>query len=353
VPRRAGREDADVTPETLETLEDEPQAHPGAAGALAAFSAAAGTVGRLLSGPAGWRRWRELAVLAAMAGIVGVGVQPPPLGLLQPVLDDPLRRRDLLAALAPYAPLLVFLALLLLLIAPVARAFTLGFVHGIATGEPRRGDYRRFLGPGARHFLWSGALTLPLYALLFWGEWRVVGEGWERLLNAPDEQAAAVLLTATGKFLLVLGPWVVLTLPLMVAMYELTPAAMVAAGTGPAGGFRRVLAVARKRPGATALYFGLRLALQFFGTTLAAIALLPALLLSLVPGLPLLGGGWALSAALGGVGTGAGAAAASVGLLLYLAVLYCLVCAFLVPLSAFLYAWAWHFLQVEPGPAAT
>jgi hypothetical protein len=311
----------------------------------AALSAALGTTQRLLSGPGAGKRWKELAVIAAMAGVVGVGVQPPPLGLLQPVWGDLHLRQQLRSAMAPFAPALLFLALLLLLMGPVARAFAFLLMEGVASGSPRGKEYRRFLGAGGRHFVWSSLFTLPLYVLLFGAEAQVTRKGWEEMLSVPQDRIAPVFALTLGKFVMVLIPWMVLTLPAMAALYELTPAAMAAGGLGPMRGFRRVWDQALRAPARFGTYAALRLGLQLAGSTVALIALAPCLALSALLSAPILGVGWAVCRAAGGWTTPLGAGAAAIAALLGLVVLYLTVCAALAPVSVLLYAFAWHFVQ--------
>ncbi|HEU4754585.1 MAG TPA: hypothetical protein VFU47_15860 [Armatimonadota bacterium] len=311
-------------------------------GAFGMLTAAFGDMQRLLGGPGRGRRWKALAALAAMAGIVGAGAAPPPLGMLAPLGSDA-RAREV-AAQAPWLlPLLLFLALFLTGMGAFARSFGLAFVHGIATARPDLRDYRAHLKAGSAHFWWSSALTIPLYLLLFGGEAAVTHGLYQQLLGAADltdQQITSLLLTAAGEFLLVLLPWTLLTLPAMVLMYELTPAAMVLTGAGPARACGLALSAGRKRAGAFAGYLGVRFLLQLLGNTVAFAALLPCLLVSAVLTLPLTLGGWALSGALGGPGTSGGAVAATTAGLLSLVVLYCVLCAALLPVSVVLNAFA-------------
>ena len=321
-------------------------------GAPAAFTAALSDVQRLLGGGNGRRYWRELAVLAITAGLVGVGAQPPPLGLLQPLLSDSTLRANLSQSMAPSIPALLLLGGGLLLLLPFSRAFTMAFVAGVLKGEPDRGGWRSFVGPGIAHFLWSSALTLPLYALLFAAELEVTGGAWESLLRADERSMLLVLLAAVGKFLLVLLPWVVLTLPVMVTLYELTPVEMVRGGGGPARACGAALRTARTRGAAFAGYLGVRLALQVAGTVLASIALVPCLAVSGIVGGPLLGLCWLAAGALGSTKSGPGAAAMTVGVLGWTIPLYCLVCTVLVPVSTLLFAFAARFLGGQRGKQA-
>jgi hypothetical protein len=307
---------------------------------------------RLLAGADGRRRWRELAFLSMMGGVVGVGAQPPPLGLLQP-LSDPTLHSGLRQDLTPALPALLALAVVLLVLLPLSRAFSLAFVEGIQRGAPNRRAWRAHLRNGGKHFFWSSALTMPLYAVLFAAEWRVTGHAWDGLLRADDTGVAVILLTAAGKFLLVLLPWVVLTLPVMVTLYELTPAQMVRRGNGPAAACGEVLRAARRSPGALARIMALRLGLQAAGTVLTSVLLIPCVALSGLVGAPLFGVSWLVSGALGGTTTGPGVAALTVGVLIWAAMLYCLLCAVLVPLSILPVSLATHFLETLSAPLPT
>jgi len=289
---------------------------------------------RLLGGPGGRRRWRELAFLAILAGLVGPGIQPPPLGLLEPVLADPELRSRLARDLRPQLPLLVLLAALLAAAAASVRPFVFAFLAGLMGRAPAERGFRRHLRAGLAHFAWSSALTLPLYALLFWGESRVAAASWRRLLNAGEAEAAEALLDGLLQFLLVLLPWALVTLPAMVTMYELTPAAMLRRRRGPAAACGWVLRAARTRPGLFAGYLGLRLALQVGGSAAAAMALLPAAAGAAIPGALLLGAAWLGAAALGGPGGSAGAAVLGTAGALLLALLYALLCAIVLPVTA-------------------
>lgn len=299
----------------------------------------------LLSGPGGRTLCRRLGVLAAMAGVVGVGIQPPPLGLLHPVWATPETRDNLVEAIAPLWWILVALIVLLLIAAAVSRSFTLAFIAALRGGDPSAGSFRRHLGAGLRHFAWSSAFTLPLYAALFWGEAGVTGDAYRRLMDAPEDQLTAILAGAAVRFLLILVPWALLTLPVMVTLYELTPAAMVARGSGAGAAFRAVLASARKTPASFAGYFALRAGLQIAGGSILLIAFLPCAAIAALVCSPVLGAGWMLMHAAGGPGTPGGAAAISLVAAIALTVLYVLVCTAMAPLSAVLYLFALRMLQ--------
>jgi hypothetical protein len=319
--------------------------------ALSALTQAFGTTQALLTGQEGRRRWRALALLAGMAGLVGAGAAPPPLGLLQPAWTDSAFRETLSTPAVGGG--LCLTALLLLGMAAVARAFTFAFLETVLGAEPRVSRFRAHLRRGAAHFLWSSALSIPLYGLLFAGEWQVTHATYDRLLTAPnltDDVVTGIFLAAFGKFLLVLAPWTLLTLPAMALMYELTPAAMLRYGGGPLHGCGRVLAAARKEPGRFGRYVALRVLLQVLGNAAALVALVPCALGAALVCAPLLAGGWALTNALGGLATGAGAAAATVSVLLSAVVLYGLLCAALLPVSVLLNAFALHFMGVDTAP---
>lgn len=295
---------------------------------------------RLLTGPGKARRWRVLILLAAMAGLVGVGAAPPPLGLLQPVWADPTLHHTVFDNPGPVGGL-IFLALFLLLMGGFGRSFTLGFFRGLTTGEPDAGSYRAYVHAGVAHFVWSSALTVPLYLVLFGGEALVAHDALAQLtrqLSSPtstDAELTLLLLRAVGSFVMVLVPWTLLTLPLMVTFYELTPAVMVIRGLSPAAACRHVLAVARKHPRRFLAYLGVRYLLQFAGNLVALVALLPCLVISSPVTGVLGGGGWQLSRLLGGPSTAAGAAVLTVGVLFAVIALYCTLCAALLPVSVF------------------
>lgn len=296
---------------------------------------------RLLLGP-GWRaRWKALVVLAAMAGLVGAGTAPPPLGLLQPVWADPALHRSVFGHRGVVASL-IFLALFLIFMGGFGRSFTLGFFEGLRTGAPERRSYRRHLQEGVAHFLWSSALSLPLYALLFAGEAVVAHDALAQLTaqlgaaTSTDTELMTLVLQAIGKFLLVLVPWALITLPAMVTIYELTPATMVSTGLGPAAAFRRVWAFAGRWPKAFSAYVGVRYLLQILGNLVALLALLPSLLISSPLIGPLLGVGWQVGYALGGPRVAGGAAVLTTGTLFAAVVLYCALCTVLLPVSVFL-----------------
>lgn len=300
-----------------------------------ALPAAIGDVQRLFSGPEGRRTWRRLAWTAIMAGAVGVGVQPPPIGLLHPVWSDPSSRETALTSIRSALPQLVLLGSALFGFALWARSYSLALVDALLSASDRSAVSKRYRAAGAGHFLWSTAITFPLYALLFAMEAVSTQASWERLLQAGDAEAFRILAQALIGFLAVLFPWVVLTLPVMVFQYELVPVVMVRHGSGPlqaAGAALRAIGVA---PGRFVAYFGGRIVLQLIGAGLMTVVAIPSLLLSAVLASPLIGGGWALTAAAGGWGTGPGAAVGSVTVLLGCAAFYCVTCAALLPLTAF------------------
>lgn len=310
---------------------------------------------RLLTGSRRGHRWKALFVLAAMAGLVGVGAAPPPLGLLQPLWADPTLHHTLFDNPSLIASL-VFLALFLLLMGGFGRSFTLGFLYGLATGNPEPGSYRASVRAGVKHFVWSSALSIPLYALLFGGEALVAHDTITQITQqlgsatGTDAELIALLLQAALKFLLVLVPWTVVTLPLMVTVYELTPATMVLKQLPPGRAFRHVLATAGKRPGSFAGYFGVRFVLQFLGNLVALVALIPSLLISSPVVVTLAGGGWQLSRQLGGLSTPGGAAVLTVSVLFAAIALYCALCAALLPVSVFVNFLALEWMrQFEPG----
>ncbi len=306
---------------------------------------------RLFAGSSGIRRWRQCAILCAMAGAVGVGAAPPPLGLLPPLWANPEVRAPI--AGSPVAmSLLLLLALVLIAFGPLGRALTFGLMEGLSTGEPQAKAYREYLQPAMRHFLWSSALTLPLYALLFLGEAAATHDVYGRfaqLLANPPEDAANRALALLGegalRFLLVLGPWTLLTLPAFVLLYELTPASMWLYRLGPVAASGRVLLQARRASRRFWSYLGLRLLLQLAGNTLAGVALLVALLVTMIPGGLLLGVGWAVAVLLGGPSTTGGIVALTVAGLTTTVLLYCVLSFLLTPVSALLYRLALRVMQ--------
>ncbi|MFN3651393.1 MAG: hypothetical protein ACK47B_17595 [Armatimonadota bacterium] len=319
---------------------------------LEAFSAALASTQGLLARPEGRRRWRALALIAAMAGIVGAGAQPPPLGMLLPVWEEPLAREALLSDPVVVGSTL-FLAVLLLGMSVVARSFTFAFLEGIVTRAPRAGRFRAYLRPGARHFWWSSGFSVPLYAVLFAAEGAITHRAYQELLRTPNltnEQAWGMLFGAVGLFFVVLVPWMFLTLPAMVLLYELVPAAMLGGGAGPMRSCRRVLAAAGRCPGRFLGYLGVRTLMQVAGNMAAGVALLPCAAVTLLLCSPLLAGGWWLTGAVGGAATAPGAAVLSVVVLVTLVVLYCFLCWALVPISLLLNGMAFHFLAAhDPG----
>lgn len=318
---------------------------PAAPSLQAVLSGAVVDTRKLLSGPGRTSRWKPLWLLAAMAGVVGVGAAPPPLGLLQPFWTEPSLRSAVFGSPAVVGGLL-FLAVFLLLMGGVSRSFTLAFAEGIVTGTPAAGRYRAWLGRGAAHFVWSSALTLPLYFLLFGAEALVTRDAAREItawINSPAATETELMVVLTGavvRFLLVLIPWTLLTLPAMVFMYELTPAAMVLEGKGPLHAARKAGTLARTRPRLFLAYVGARYPLQFAGNMAAFAALAPCLLASAPLTVPLAGGGWWAAAALGGPSTGAGAGVLTVGVLSAAVAFYCVLCLALLPVSIFLYALA-------------
>ena len=201
----------------------------------------------------------------------------------------------------------------------------------------------------------SSALSVSFYLLLFLGVWLISRDAWVQktaLLTGPSDPAPGRLLAAfvgAGlKFVLILLPWTILTLPLMVWIYELTPAAMVGFGLGPVAAARVVLQVARKAPGRWAGYLTARLGLQFAGNLLALLAMVPALLAAGLVSAPLLAGGWRLSRAAGGTGTSGGAFWISLPTLLAVLLLYIALCFALLPVAVFLNALALRMLSLLP-----
>jgi hypothetical protein len=234
---------------------------------------------------------------------------------------------------------ILLLGLILLGFGVVARAFLLAFLDGIRDGEPQPGRFRRFLRPGAAHFVWSSLLTLPLYAILFGAEWllaRGAAQRMEQFLAgeaASETELYAILFGQLGGFAAILLPWALLTLPMMVWIYELTPAVMIRDGCGPVEAARRGIRAAAGI--GLRGYLALRLLLQVVAGALSTLALLPALLLSALPAAVIGFAGFALSGFLGGWNTGSGGAAAVVTVLLCVAVLYVVLCIVLAPVTCF------------------
>lgn len=320
-----------------------------------ALAAALETTQKLLTGPGRGRRWRSLTLLAAMAGLLGTGATPPPLGLVLPLWSDPTLHHALFDNRGLVTSLVV-LALFLILMGGIGRSFTLGFLRGLITGNPNFSSYRDYLRAGVAHFIWSAALTLPLYGLLFGSEALVAHDTLAQItreLAAPtstDAQLLALALRAVSMFLLVLFPWTLFTLPMMVTVYELTPATMVTSGLGPRSAFRHVTAAAVKLPGAFATYLGVRYLLQFVGNLAAFLALLPCLLVSSPIVGTLVGGGWQLSRMLGGPSSAGGAAVLTIGVLFAVIALYVTLCAALLPVSVFVNGVAIHWMrQIDPN----
>jgi len=300
------------------------------------FTAAMARTQELLRGPDGRRRWRGYAFLSVMSGSVAVGAQPPPLGLLQPLWANREIRNTLLGDARVVVGFIV-LAAVLIGFGVVARAFTLTFMEGLMTGAPTAGRSRSHFRAGAAHFAWSSALSIPLYLILFAAEWLVTHQsmaGYERILADPSAGEAELMgLLAGGMlgFLAVLLPWVIVTLPLMVWMYELTPAVMLRDRSGPVVASR--VALGEISALGAPLYGFLRLTLQLVGGMLSGIALAPAIVVAGVLGSPFLLAAWFVPPALGGWSTGAGGAIGVASLLLAVVILYCVLCALLVPLT--------------------
>ena len=320
---------------------NQPPPPPPAATPLLALRAAFDTTRGLLSGAGLRRRWLQLAGLAVMAGLVGAGAPCPPLGLLEPAWEDPSVRQSVLGN--PWVlGLLAVLALFLVGIGGFGRSFTLAFLRGIRNGDPQLRGYRSYLRAGVAHYAWSSALSIPLYLLLFGLEWRASRLNWARLLAAAGGDVQPLVIGWGLEMVLLLVGWTLLTFPLMIWIYELTPSVMVLEGLGPLSAAGHVAAVARKRPARFWGYIGLRFMLQVVGNSAAGLMMLPALLLSSVVAGPLLGAGWVANGALGGWSTPGGAAAGSVSILLALAVLYAVICSLLVPVSLLVNAFALH-----------
>ena len=310
---------------------------------------------RLLTGPDRRKRWGALTILAAMAGFVGAGATPPPMGLLQPLWQDRALHHTVFDNGGVIAVLL-FLALFLIVMGGLGRSFTLGFLEGLVSEAPDPRSYRRNLRAGVAHFAWSSAMSIPLYLLLFGGEALIARDTLEqitRLLGVPsttDAELLGLVLSAGFKFLLVLIPWTIATLPVMVMVYELVPAVMVLSTLGPVPAFRRILALATKLPRPFALYVALRYVLQLIGNLAALLAFLPCLLVSSPIVAVFLVGGWQLSRRLGGLGNPGGAAALTVGVLFAAVGLYCTLCTALLPVSVYINNFALQFVfQLDPN----
>jgi hypothetical protein len=193
---------------------------------------------------------------------------------------------------------------------------------------------------------------LPLYVALFAAEAVVTRHTTDQLTalisapNATEAELIVLLLSAVFKFLLVLAPWTLVTLPAMASMYELVPAVMVRRGTGVLAAGRLLRELAKKSPRRFLGYVGARYLLQLAGNAIALVALIPCLVISAPAVVPLAGGGWWASSALGGMVTNAGAATLTVGILFAAVALYCVLCAALLPVSVFLYAFT---LRVASG----
>lgn len=315
-----------------------------------ALAAALETTQKLLTGTDRGRRWKALTLLAAMAGLVGTGATPPPLGLVLPLWSDPSLHHALFDNRGLITSL-VLLALFLILMGGIGRSFSLGFLRGLVTGNPNVSSYRDYLRAGGAHFVWSAALTLPLYGLLFGTEALVAHDTLAQITRelavptSTDAQLMALALRSVSMFLLVLIPWTLFTLPMMVTVYELVPATMVTSGLGPVPAFRHVVAAAAKLPGAFATYLGVRYLLQFVGNLAAFLALLPCLLVSSPIVGTFVGGGWQLSRMLGGPGSPGGAALLTIGVLFAAIALYVTLCAALLPVSVFVNGVAVHWMR--------
>lgn len=312
-----------------------------AATPLLALRAAFDTTRGLLSRPGLRGRWLQLAGLAVMAGLVGAGAPCPPLGLLEPAWEDPAVRQSVLGN--PWVlGLLAALALFLVGIGGFGRSFTLAFIRGIRDRDPELRGYRRYLPAGAAHYAWSSALSIPLYLLLFGLEWRASRLNWARLLAAAGGDIQPIMLGWALEMGLLLVTWTLLTFPLMIWIYELTPSVMVLREVGPVRAAGQVAAAARKKPARFWAYIGLRFMLQVVGNSAAGLMMLPALLLSSVAAAPVLGLGWLANGALGGWTSAGGAGVGSVAILLSLAILYAVICSLLVPISLLVNAFALH-----------
>jgi hypothetical protein len=311
---------------------------------ISALNAAFGTVREILFRRGAPQRWRRIAAAAIGAGVVGVGVQPPPLGLLQPLFSEPEASRQFFRELALLAPWLVLLGLGLLAACVFARCFAFVFWDAVR-GLPReQRTHTRFWRDGLAHFVWSSALTLPLYGALFGAEWGITHSAWNELLLVSDVRMVPVILAGAARFMGVLGPWIILTLPLMVVQYEWVPAVMSATGCGPIQACGLAVAAARKNFRACILYFILRALLQVAGTAVMSMCLTVSVLVSALLSLPVLLIGWGLTAALGGLSAPPGQFAAAVTGAVMLSILYCVLATILTPLSLTVHALAGHFL---------
>lgn len=315
------------------------------------LAGAAAETRALLFGPHRGSR-RRLWLLAMMGGVVGVGAQPPPFGLLAPLLEDAHVRAA--AAEQPLVlPLSMALLVLLVALLPVARAFLHTFAEAVLLpGVPHR-PWHGWLWRGTEHAVLASLATLPLYGLLFFAEAAVTGDTWKRMLNPALSTTEVGWLAAAGaaRFAAVLLPWIALTLPVMVLLYELLPAVVVLQRVGPFQAVRSLLREAVSAPGRWLVFLAARTALQGVGTLAASLAMVLCLPVSLVAGLPIGAAAWGAAAMAGGPTTGGGAAAISVAVLLWSTVLYALLTAMLLPVSTYIYVLAGRMLPGLRGGA--
>ncbi len=311
---------------------------------FAALTASIASARALLSGPP-LHQWLRLAGLAVMAGLVGAGAPCPPLGLLEPVWEDPSARQSLLGH-SWALPMAGLLLLFLLLLGGFGRSFTLAFFRSVRDEVPRLERYREYVRPGAAHYVWSGSISLPLSLLLLAVEWQTSRTHWAAILASAGGSVQPIVVHWALELVLELAAWTLVTFPLRIWMYELTPAAMVLDGAGPAPAASSILRFARKFPGAFWLYLAIRLVLQLMANAVALAALLPSLLLAAPAALPALALGWCLNRMLGGWSSPAGAAVGSVAILLSLAALYGALCSVLVPVSLLVNGFALHTVRL-------
>ncbi len=320
------------------------------------LTAAVNEARALLAGKAGRRRWGTFAGIAAMAGIAGVGAPPPPVGLLMPALDTQPVREALSSSPLP-AVLLTALGVVLLAFGAVARAFSFALLTGMRSGNPAWTDWRRHLKAGTAHYIWAGLLSAPFYALLFAAEvaathglgTRISGQ----LETATDESAAQLMWTVIGavlRFFAVLAPWVLLTLPLFVFLYELVLVLQERDGLGPVAAAREVLRIARRPGNQLRTYLGYRILVQFAAGPINLLALLIAVVLSALPSALLGGLGYVLATYLGGPTSSAGAGVMSFFGLLAAIPLYLALCLVLTPLSLTVFGLARAALAEPPTP---